>query len=217
MGLPFANIIDGIKADLAPHAANIRDQCDMFSHRVIARLDVLIANTADSEYIEYRRVTNLALTADAAPVHLIHALPGEDWELELVTVLSACSITITESERFRYAKQFDTADCQPGIGLIIRENSDIQIASSGNATPVKISVQFKRKRDPNTRAARTTGQLEPADLHMTRRGLTDPGVHANAEKMGMEPHWRDNVSQQETSSNVQVTTPRTDEHTFGGA
>lgn len=219
MTLPFEGLIDRIKADVTPHITTARDECNVFALRLLARLDTLIINTTDDEYIEHRRFVTMPLTADAAPVVLLQASPGEDWEMELVTVLDACTVTITESERFRYAKQFDTADCQPGVGLIIRENSAIHIASTGNAEPVKVSVQFKRKRDPFTRAAARAGQIEPGDDVMTRRGLTDPGTHAIAERPPLHPRQYSSEipgdAVHHPGSAVQVTTPRTDEHVFG--
>lgn len=146
---------------MRPQFLSLGERLTIGFERVCARLDRLNELTDTEEFLELRRTTNLELTA-SAEVSLIESAVGEEWELELISVLGAMTITVNESGRFRYCKQFSTADCQPAIGLILRGGNQYTIVSTGNAAPTKVTVQLKQRTRPKPRKTQSSGNIEPA-------------------------------------------------------
>lgn len=153
-----------------------------YAEQIIERLDRLIEETHSEEFTETRRRIPLTLTADES-VDIAQIPANQEWELEVVGVLAPTAITINESGSFRFAKQFANADTvSPHI--VFQGGNDIDIITTGNASPVRVFIQFKIKTPKPSRALPAAGRWEHRPLNGDpRNDPQEDGRHFGANKV----------------------------------
>jgi hypothetical protein len=169
-----------INTQLRPAMITAGQRAEAYAERILARLDMLVEATQAPEFAEYHPRQAFTLTAGTAQ-DLRQIPAGEMWELEYVSCAGAATITVNEGgDLFVYAKQFTVADAQFGIGLMFGGGAAPTIISAGNATPIPVVLQFKRRHILPARLSNAAGLMHGSDRQTPVNG--DP--HGGTDIMG---------------------------------